>query len=33
MKLLIKPLNNQSKEMYQNHGHFHDGDAGLDLYV
>tara|TARA_Y100001935_G_C17175710_1_gene442514 strand:+ start:416 stop:853 length:438 start_codon:yes stop_codon:yes gene_type:complete len=33
MKLLIKPLNNQSKEMYENHGHFHDGDAGLDLYV
>ena len=19
--------------MYENHGHFHDGDAGLDLYV
>ena len=33
MQLLIKPLNIQSKEMYQNHGHFHDGDAGLDLYV
>ena len=33
MKLLIKPLNNKSKQMYQNHGHFHDGDAGLDLYV
>ena len=33
MKLLIKPLNSLSKEFYLNHNHFHDGDAGLDLYV
>ena len=33
MKLLIKPLNKKAKEKYLNHGHFHKGDAGLDLYV
>ena len=33
MKLLINPLNEKAKEKYLNHGHFHDGDAGLDLYV
>ena len=33
MKILIKPLNNVAKKFYENHGHFHDGDAGLDLYV
>lgn len=33
MKLLIKPLNDVAKEFYLNHGHFHKGDAGLDLYV
>ena len=33
MKLLIKPLNDIAKEYYLNHGHFHKGDAGLDLYV
>ena len=33
MKLLIKALNNESNKMYSSHGHFHDGDAGLDLYV
>ena len=33
MKLLINPLNDKAKEKYLNHGHFHDGDAGLDLYV
>ena len=33
MKLLIKTLNETAKEMYENHGHFHEGDAGLDLYV
>ena len=33
MKLLIKPLNSLSKEFYSNHNHFHEGDAGLDLYV
>ena len=33
MELLIHPLNNISLSFYENHGHFHDGDAGLDLYV
>ena len=33
MKLFIKPHNKTAWEFYQNHGHFHDGDAGLDLYV
>ena len=33
MKLLIKTLNEVATEMYVSHGHFHDGDAGLDLYV
>ncbi len=31
--LLLKPLNAAAKERYQDHGHFHDGDAGLDLYT
>ena len=33
MHLLIKTLNETAKSLYSNHGHFHDGDAGLDLYV
>jgi dUTP pyrophosphatase len=33
MKLRIKALNKTAKIFYQNHGHFHKGDAGLDLYV
>ena len=33
MKLFIKPYNDTAWKFYQNHGHFHDGDAGLDLYV
>jgi len=33
MKLYIKPLNKIAKSLYANHGHFHRGDAGLDLYV
>ena len=33
MKLFIKPHNDVAQEFYSNHGHFHDGDAGLDLYV
>ena len=33
MKLKIKPLNTKALEYYSNHGHFHNGDAGLDLYV
>ena len=33
MKLKIKALNNIAKTLYSNHNHFHEGDAGLDLYV
>ena len=33
MKLFIKPHNNTASEYYRSHGHFHKGDAGLDLYV
>ena len=33
MKLFIKPHNDIAFEFYKNHGHFHEGDAGLDLYV
>ena len=33
MDLNIKILNKNAKLLYENHGHFHDGDAGLDLYV
>lgn len=33
LKLFIKPLSNIAKEMYENHGHFYQGDAGLDLYA
>ena len=33
MELMIKPLNDIAKSYYKNHGHFHSGDAGLDLYI
>ena len=33
MKLLIKPLNDKARQKYDNHSHYHEGDAGLDLYV
>ncbi len=33
MKLLIKPLNDKTKRIYENHEHFHEHDSGLDLYV
>ena len=33
MQLLIKTLNEIADKMYSSHGHFHDGDAGLDLYI
>ena len=26
-------MNDQANKFYSNHGHFHKGDAGLDLYV
>jgi len=33
LKLYIKAHNDIAKQFYENHGHFHTGDAGLDLYV
>ena len=33
MHLKIQPLSTHARDLYENHGHFHDGDAGLDLYV
>ena len=33
MKLFIKPHNDTAQKFYRSHGHFHEGDAGLDLYV
>tara|TARA_B100001250_G_C19234417_1_gene543706 strand:- start:32 stop:469 length:438 start_codon:yes stop_codon:yes gene_type:complete len=33
MELKIKTLNKEAYQLYQSHGHFHDGDAGLDLYI
>ncbi|MDP6533171.1 MAG: dUTP diphosphatase [Candidatus Marinimicrobia bacterium] len=33
MDLKIKPFSLEVKQMYEHHDHFHDGDAGLDLFV
>ena len=33
MHLKIKPRNNLVSRMYEKHGQFHVGDAGLDLFV
>ncbi len=33
MDLKIRPFNAEVKQMYENHGYFHEGDAGLDLFV
>ena len=33
MNLLIKPFSLEVKKMYKEHDHFHDGDAGLDLFI
>ena len=33
MDLKIRPFNAEVKSIYENHGHFHEGDAGLDVYV
>ncbi|NOZ75808.1 MAG: dUTP diphosphatase [FCB group bacterium] len=33
MQLNIRPFSMEVKAMYTHHGHFHDGDAGLDLFV
>ena len=33
MKFLIKPLNEQVRQMYQYHSTYHEGDSGLDLFI
>ena len=33
MHLKIKSLSKSAENLYQNHGHFHEGDAGLDLFI
>ena len=33
MHLKIKSLPQKAKDFYENHGHFHQGDAGLDLFI
>lgn len=33
MHLRIKPFSEAVRRRYEHHGHFHDGDAGLDLFV
>ena len=33
MQFLIKPLNDDVKELYKNHSTYHAGDSGLDLFI
>jgi len=33
MRLKINAFNDKIHEMYKNHGHFHEGDAGIDLFI
>ena len=33
MKLKIRPYSKLIYNMYKNHKHFHQGDAGLDVYI
>ncbi|MFQ6615555.1 MAG: dUTP diphosphatase [Fidelibacterota bacterium] len=33
MRLKIKPFTPEVAAMYRDHGHFHPGDAGLDLFA
>ena len=33
MHLKIKPFSEDIFSMYKNHSHFHQGDAGLDLFI
>eukprot|EP00919_Chromeraceae_sp_WS-2016_P014149 GHVR01033387.1.p1 GENE.GHVR01033387.1~~GHVR01033387.1.p1 ORF type:complete len:186 (-),score=43.53 GHVR01033387.1:283-840(-) len=33
MKLKLLCTSQEAKELYANHGHFHEGDSGLDLYI
>ncbi len=33
MHIKIQPHNPSSRERYEQHGHYHTGDAGLDLFI
>ena len=33
MKLYLKPMNEYVKSLYTNHGHYNQGDSGLDLFI
>jgi len=33
VELHIQIINEEARTLYENHGHFHNGDAGLDLYI
>jgi len=33
MILKIKPINVSVSALYENHGYFHEGDAGIDLFI
>ena len=33
MNLIIKAFSEDIQSMYNNHSHFHQGDAGLDLFI
>ena len=33
MNLKVKPFSDDIYSMYKNHSHFHQGDAGLDLFI
>ena len=33
MNLKVKPFSDNIYSMYKNHSHFHQGDAGLDLFI
>jgi len=33
VKLFLKPFTLALWDLYAKHGHFHDGDAGLDLFI
>jgi dUTP pyrophosphatase len=33
LKFKIKPFSDDIYSMYKNHSHFHQGDAGLDLFI
>ena len=33
MHIKIRPHNPEARQQYENHGHYHAGDAGLDLFI